>query len=119
MLAAFPCRPDFRRHLRRLDDTGLAGTRTHDRFYWLAVPAGKAAKGTEITATRAAQTVTLSSADAILVEAGFATNRQDGAFLASADGQRRIATAVADGIVAYLLEFERKLAIGTGGGPAR
>ncbi|MES2708275.1 MAG: transglutaminase domain-containing protein [Verrucomicrobiota bacterium] len=36
---------------------------THDRFYWLAVPAGKAAKGTGITATRAAQTVTLSSAD--------------------------------------------------------
>jgi N-acetylmuramoyl-L-alanine amidase len=56
---------------------------------------------------------------AILVEAGFATNRQDGAFLASADGQRRIATAIADGIVAYLLEFERKLAIGTGGGPSR
>ena len=53
---------------------------------------------------------------AILVEAGFATNRTDGAFLASGDGQRRIAVAVADGIVAYLLEFERKLAIGTGGG---
>lgn len=56
---------------------------------------------------------------AILVEAGFATNRQDGAFLASADGQRRIATAIAEGIVAYLLEFERKLALGTGGGPFR
>jgi N-acetylmuramoyl-L-alanine amidase len=53
---------------------------------------------------------------AILVEAGFATNRNDGAFLASAEGQRKIATAVADGIVAYLLEFERKLAIGSGGG---
>lgn len=53
---------------------------------------------------------------AILVEAGFATNRKDGAFLASADGQRKIATALADGIVAYLLEFERKLAVGTGGG---
>ena len=53
---------------------------------------------------------------AILVEAGFATNRSDGAFLASSEGQRKIATAVADGIVAYLLEFERKLAIGSGGG---
>ena len=53
---------------------------------------------------------------AILVEAGFATNRDDGAFLASPQGQRKIATAIADGIVAYLLEFERKLA---GGGPAR
>jgi N-acetylmuramoyl-L-alanine amidase len=53
---------------------------------------------------------------AILVEAGFATNRTDGAFLASAQGQHKIATAVADGIVAYLLEFERKLAVGMGGG---
>jgi N-acetylmuramoyl-L-alanine amidase len=51
----------------------------------------------------------------ILVEAGFATNRGDGAFLASAQGERQIATAIADAIVAYLLEFERKLA-GTGGG---
>ncbi|HET9386512.1 MAG TPA: N-acetylmuramoyl-L-alanine amidase [Gemmatimonadales bacterium] len=57
---------------------------------------------------------------AILIEAGFATNRRDGAFLASSDGQRRIAAAVADGIVAYLIEFERKLAVGTGpGGGAR
>jgi N-acetylmuramoyl-L-alanine amidase len=53
---------------------------------------------------------------AILVEAGFATNPSDGAFLASAQGQQRIASAIADGIVAYLVEFERKLAIGPGGG---
>ncbi|MFN2571973.1 MAG: N-acetylmuramoyl-L-alanine amidase [Gemmatimonadales bacterium] len=52
----------------------------------------------------------------ILVEAGFATNRTDGAFIGSAQGQHKIATAIADGIVAYLLEFERKLAIGTGSG---
>lgn len=56
---------------------------------------------------------------AILVEAGFATNRGDGAFMASSQGQTKIATAIADGIVAYLLEFERRLAIGTGGGQAR
>ena len=56
---------------------------------------------------------------AILVETGFATNLADGAFLASAQGQRKIATAIADGIVAYLLEFERRLAVGTGGGPSR
>ncbi|HEY6090611.1 MAG TPA: N-acetylmuramoyl-L-alanine amidase [Gemmatimonadales bacterium] len=56
---------------------------------------------------------------AILVETGFATNRTDGAFLASAQGQHKIASAIADGIVAYLLEFERRLAIGTGGGPSR
>jgi len=52
---------------------------------------------------------------AILVETGFATNRDDGAFLASATGQHRIASAIADGIVAYLVEFERKLAVGNGG----
>ncbi|MGH7530795.1 MAG: N-acetylmuramoyl-L-alanine amidase family protein [Gemmatimonadales bacterium] len=53
---------------------------------------------------------------AILVETGFATHPRDGAFLASSRGQRRIADAIADGIVAYLVEFERKLAIG---GPGR
>jgi N-acetylmuramoyl-L-alanine amidase len=53
---------------------------------------------------------------AILVEAGFATNRTDGAFLASSLGQHKIASAIADGIVAYLLEFERKLSIAA---PAR
>jgi N-acetylmuramoyl-L-alanine amidase len=52
---------------------------------------------------------------AILVETGFATRREDGAFLASALGQHRIANAMADGIVAYLLEFERKLAVGGSG----
>ena len=53
---------------------------------------------------------------AILVEAGFATNPDDGAFLASAQGQHKIASAIAEGVVAYLLEFERKLAVGTGSG---
>lgn len=55
----------------------------------------------------------------ILVETGFATNRNDGAFLASAAGQHKIASAIADGIVTYLQEFERKLAAGSGGGQAR
>ncbi|HKC48280.1 MAG TPA: N-acetylmuramoyl-L-alanine amidase [Gemmatimonadales bacterium] len=49
---------------------------------------------------------------AILVETGFSTNKSDGAFLASSAGQRKIADAIADGIVNYLLEFERKVAIG-------
>jgi N-acetylmuramoyl-L-alanine amidase len=47
---------------------------------------------------------------AILVETGFATNRADGAFLASGLGQHKIASAIADGIVAYLQDFERKTA---------
>ena len=56
----------------------------------------------------------------ILVETGFATNHADGAFLGSAVGQRKISLAIADGIVAYLLEFERKIAgAGGGGGHAR
>jgi N-acetylmuramoyl-L-alanine amidase len=49
---------------------------------------------------------------AILVETGFSTNKADGAFLASAAGERKIASAIADGIINYLLEFERKVAIG-------
>ena len=48
---------------------------------------------------------------AVLVETGFATNRDDGAFLASSVGQHKIAAAIADGVVAYLLDFERKLAV--------
>jgi N-acetylmuramoyl-L-alanine amidase len=55
----------------------------------------------------------------ILVETGFATNHADGAFLASMQGQRKIALAIADGIVAYLLEFERKSAGAGSGGHAR
>ncbi|PYP97942.1 MAG: hypothetical protein DMD34_03235 [Gemmatimonadetes bacterium] len=53
---------------------------------------------------------------AILVETGFATNRTDAGFLASSLGQHKIASAIADGIVAYLLELERKLAVA---GPTR
>ena len=49
---------------------------------------------------------------AILVETGFSSNQRDGAFLASVLGQRKIANAIADGIVRYFLELEHKLAIG-------
>lgn len=50
---------------------------------------------------------------AILVETGFSTNREDGQFLASGNGQRRLARAIADGVVEYLVQYERKLADGT------
>src|SRR5439155_26504680 len=50
---------------------------------------------------------------AILVETGYATNPTDGAFLASALGQHNLASAIPDGIVAYMLELERKRAVGT------
>ncbi|MGH7673222.1 MAG: N-acetylmuramoyl-L-alanine amidase family protein, partial [Gemmatimonadales bacterium] len=51
---------------------------------------------------------------AVLLEVGFATHREDAAFLASASGQREIARAIADGIIGYLRDFERKLAVGVG-----
>lgn len=46
---------------------------------------------------------------AILVETGFATNREDAAFLASESGQQRLARAIADGVVEYLQRYERKV----------
>ncbi|HLB38576.1 MAG TPA: N-acetylmuramoyl-L-alanine amidase [Gemmatimonadales bacterium] len=46
---------------------------------------------------------------AILVETGFGTNREDARFLASLEGQGRLARAIADGIVAYLVQYERKI----------
>lgn len=59
--------------------------------------------------------LSLANRPAILVEMGFATNRADAEFMASTVGQRRTANAIADGIVAYLLEYERKLAIAGAG----
>jgi N-acetylmuramoyl-L-alanine amidase len=60
--------------------------------------------------------LSLARRPAVLVETGFATNQDDAAFLVSPLGQRKIATAIADGIVAYLLEFERKVAQAGGAG---
>jgi N-acetylmuramoyl-L-alanine amidase len=48
---------------------------------------------------------------AILVETGFSTNPADARFLNSAEGQRRLAQAIADGIVEYLVQYERKIDI--------
>jgi N-acetylmuramoyl-L-alanine amidase len=45
---------------------------------------------------------------AVLVELGFRTNQQDAAFLTSKSGQRRIAGALADAIVEYLKDYDRK-----------
>ncbi len=57
-----------------------------------------------------ARFVVLSTArrPAILVETGFSTNRTDARFLVSPDGQRRLAAAIADGIIEYLVAYERK-----------
>jgi N-acetylmuramoyl-L-alanine amidase len=50
---------------------------------------------------------------AVLVETGFATNREDGRFLASVEGQRRIARAIAEGVVDYLKRYEGKILAGS------
>jgi N-acetylmuramoyl-L-alanine amidase len=53
---------------------------------------------------------------AVLAELGYSTNPQDGRFLTEAAGQRRLAVALADAVVAYLHEYERRT--DAGGGPA-
>ena len=45
---------------------------------------------------------------AILVELGYSTNPQDGQMLTTRSSQKAMAAAIADAIVAYLLEYERK-----------
>lgn len=53
---------------------------------------------------------------AILVEMGFSTNPRDARLLANRRSQQAMATSLADAIVAYLLEYERKLGATTPGG---
>jgi N-acetylmuramoyl-L-alanine amidase len=52
---------------------------------------------------------------AVLVEVGFSTNPQDARLLTARVSQRNLAASLADAVVAYLLEYERKV----GGGPGR
>ncbi|MBI4499639.1 MAG: N-acetylmuramoyl-L-alanine amidase [Gemmatimonadetes bacterium] len=47
---------------------------------------------------------------AVLVETGFSTNPTDGRYLASPAGQLHIAQSLADGVVAYLRQYENKVA---------
>ena len=53
---------------------------------------------------------------AVLVEMGFSTHRTDAQFLGSSTGQHRIASSVADAIVRYLLELERRTGESAGEG---
>jgi N-acetylmuramoyl-L-alanine amidase len=45
---------------------------------------------------------------AILVELGYSTNPEDGRFLTTRSSQKTMAASIADAIVEYLLEYERK-----------
>lgn len=46
---------------------------------------------------------------AVLIETGYATNRRDAQYLASPAGQAELAKAIADGIAAYLLQYENQV----------
>ncbi|HEX5386232.1 MAG TPA: N-acetylmuramoyl-L-alanine amidase [Gemmatimonadales bacterium] len=56
---------------------------------------------------------------AILVEIGYSTNRDDSRYITSTAGQRAIAGSIADSIVKYLLEYERKTDATADSGRAR
>jgi N-acetylmuramoyl-L-alanine amidase len=54
----------------------------------------------------------------VLIEMGYATNREDAALMTSHDGQRKLAANIAAAIVAYLKEHDREVAdTSTGSGP--
>jgi N-acetylmuramoyl-L-alanine amidase len=56
---------------------------------------------------------------AILVETGYSTNPQDGRLLSSRASQRNLAASMADAVIAYLLEYERKVGDGVSAGGGR
>ena len=49
---------------------------------------------------------------AILIEAGYSTNPEDGKLLTGRTSQRNLAASIADAVVAFLLEYERKIGQG-------
>jgi len=56
---------------------------------------------------------------AILVEMGYSTNPQDGRFLTTRNSQKAMAASIADAIVEYLLEYERKTGTAADSGAGR
>jgi N-acetylmuramoyl-L-alanine amidase len=56
---------------------------------------------------------------AILVEMGYSTNPLDARLLANRKSQQALATALADAVVDYLLEYERKVGSGVAAGSGR
>jgi len=54
---------------------------------------------------------------AVLVELGYSTNRQDARLLTDSGTQRRLVAALADAILAYLVEYERRSDESTTGAP--
>jgi N-acetylmuramoyl-L-alanine amidase len=52
--------------------------------------------------------LTTAQRPAVLVETGYRTNVQDARLLSNRNSQRALAAAIADAVVAYLLEYERR-----------
>ncbi|HXE58120.1 MAG TPA: N-acetylmuramoyl-L-alanine amidase, partial [Gemmatimonadales bacterium] len=56
---------------------------------------------------------------AVLVELGYSTNPEDAKILTTRSSQRALAEAIADAVVAYLLEYERKTGLAGDSGAGR
>jgi len=56
---------------------------------------------------------------AILVEMGYSTNPEDGRFLTNRNSQKAMAASVADAVVEYLIEYERKTGAAADSGAGR
>jgi N-acetylmuramoyl-L-alanine amidase len=56
---------------------------------------------------------------AVLVEMGYSTNPEDGRFLSTPSTQRKLASAIADAIVDYLLDYERRTGTAADSGDGR
>ena len=56
---------------------------------------------------------------AVLVEMGYSTNPEDGRLLTTRKTQKAMAASIADAVVEYLLEYERKTGSATGSGAGR
>lgn len=54
---------------------------------------------------------------AVLVELGFSTNREDARLMTTRTGQRNLAQSVADAVVSYLLEYQRRVGSMAAGTP--
>jgi N-acetylmuramoyl-L-alanine amidase len=52
---------------------------------------------------------------AVLVEMGYSTNKSDAALMSTPSSQRRLAHAIAEALVQYLREYERRTGVAPAG----
>jgi N-acetylmuramoyl-L-alanine amidase len=60
--------------------------------------------------------LTTARSPAVLIEMGYATNRDDAALMTTADGQRKLAASIANAIVAALRQYDQESSSGRSGG---